>query len=66
MTDPVREMISNAVKRHFADDIQVTPEMALEGSRFLADKFEYAIAGDWLTMEHAAEIFRRMMLARHD
>jgi hypothetical protein len=34
--------------------------MASAGSRVLADIFEYAKAGDWLTMEHASAVYRAM------
>jgi hypothetical protein len=45
-------------------EIEVTPEMAAEGARVLADMFEYAAAHDWHTMERAAEVFRKMWNAR--
>jgi hypothetical protein len=45
-------------------EIEITPEMAAAGSRALADMFEYAVADDWLTIERASEVFRRMCSAR--
>lgn len=46
-----------------ATEIEVTEEMAMEGALALADMFEYAAKGDWLTKARAAEIFRRMWRA---
>jgi hypothetical protein len=42
------------------DEIEVTPEMALAGSRVLAGIFEYAMVGDWETMDHASAVYRAM------
>jgi hypothetical protein len=45
------------------DQIEVTTEMAAEGARVLADRFESAIARDWLTQAWAAEVYRAMVAA---
>jgi hypothetical protein len=43
------------------DEIEVTTAMMEEGARVLADRFESAIARDWLTQAWVAEIYRAMV-----